>query len=312
MKHDSRAATLPAIRVRNLVKNYGTFRAINKLTFDVPKGSVFAFLGTNGAGKSTTIECITTVLEFDEGVIRINNFELGKDNLAIRNDIGVVFQNSLLDPLLTVKENLLSRASFYDLSESDMTSQMNNLAKLIDLEPILNRRYGKLSGGQRRRVDIARGLMHNPNILFLDEPTAGLDPQSRRQVWDTLHMLRNSHELTIFLTTHYMEETEEADNVLIIEQGNAVASGTPSELRRQFSRSILTITPHDQARFIAACDKQNIAYEVANGAVLLDMENSEKAMDAITSLRQEIKDFEFRHGTMDDVFLALTEKGEGR
>src|SRR4051794_25444366 len=234
-----------AIMVSGLIKRYRGVTAVDGISFDVDDGQVFAFLGTNGAGKSTTIGCLTTTLALDGGTIRIAGHDVVSDGEKVRETVGVVFQDSLLDPMLTVRENLALRASFAHLNRHDTGRRITALAELIQLEDFLNKRYGQLSGGQRRRVDIARALLHEPRILFLDEPTAGLDPASRAVVWRTIQELRRTSGLTVFLTTHYMEETEEADRVCIIDQGRIVADGTPAELRAAHSRSVLTVTSDD-------------------------------------------------------------------
>ncbi|WP_284753224.1 ATP-binding cassette domain-containing protein [Arthrobacter sp. efr-133-R2A-120] len=274
---------------------------------EIPTGSVFAFLGTNGAGKSTTISCMTTSLPFDEGVIVINGNTIGKDDERIRRDIGVVFQQSLLDPLATPVENLRLRAGFYNLG-SKTESRIKELTDLVDLGDFSSRRYGLLSGGQKRRVDIARALIHSPSVIFLDEPTAGLDPQSREKVWEAINTLREEQGLTVFLTTHYMQETENADEVVIIDKGRRVAAGTPAELRSQYSRSVLTIQSSAQDRLKRTVTDLGLTFEARTDVLEIDVETAQDALAVITAHREHIGHFELRHGTMDDVFLALTGK----
>ncbi|MGI8484799.1 MAG: ABC transporter ATP-binding protein [Thermomicrobiales bacterium] len=230
-----------AIRVDHLVKRYGSVTAVNDISFEVATGSLFAFLGANGAGKSTTINCLNTRLRADGGELEVSGHRAGKDDDAIRRTIGVVFQNALLDPLLTVRENLLVRGQFYGITKGGK-ARVNELASLVNLTSFLDRRYGKLSGGQKRRADIARALIHAPSLLFLDEPTAGLDPASRETVWTAIANLRQESGLTVFLTTHYMEETERADNVCVIDTGKIVAQGTPTELRAKYAHDELSLT----------------------------------------------------------------------
>src|SRR6478735_3184865 len=240
-----------AITVSGLTKRYRGVTAVDDISFDVDDGQVFAFLGTNGAGKSTTIGCLTTTLAFDAGAIEVAGHDVVSDGEKVRESVGVVFQDSLLDPMLTVRENLALRASFAHLDRSRAGIRIAELAELIELGDLLGRRYGQLSGGQRRRVDIARALLNQPRILFLDEPTAGLDPASRALVWRTIGELRRTSGLTVFLTTHYMEETEEADRVCIIDRGRIIADGTPAELRAQHSNSVLTVTSSDPTALVA-------------------------------------------------------------
>lgn len=302
-----------AIKVKNLQKKYGNVSAVNDISFEVKRGSVFAFLGTNGAGKSTTISCLTTTTAPTNGEIIINGKVIGKDDNHIREDIGVVFQSSLLDPTLTVRENLEYRATFYGLGKKS-AERIKELSDLIDLGSFIDRPYGPLSGGQKRRADIARALLHNPSILFLDEPTAGLDPKSREQVWQTIYQLQASIGLTVFLTTHYMEETERADDVYVINKGKKIASGTPQTLRASFSQNELRVVASDGARLEKRLKADGVAHELRQDAYIIATPDSVSAFQILKKYEGEYTDFEFRHGNMDDVFLALTgttqEKGE--
>ena len=297
----------PAISVRGLTKRYGSTTAVDDISFEVGPGSVFAFLGTNGAGKSTTIGCLTTVNPFEAGTAEVCGYDVRTAGENVRRNIGVVFQESILDPLLTGRENLRVRARFYSPDRAANEARINELSGLIDLSGFLDRRYGTYSGGQRRRVDIARALLPAPSIIFLDEPTAGLDPASRAIVWSTIHDLRDRHGLTVFLTTHYMEETEEADRVCIIDAGRIIADGTPAELRAKHSSSILTITTADRPGLEALAAELGAVIESGDGAVVrIGVETAETARLILARHGTSTRDFEFRHGTMDDVFLALT------
>ena len=297
----------PAISVRGLTKRYGSTTAVDDISFDVEPGSVFAFLGTNGAGKSTTIGCLTTVNPFEAGTAEVAGFNVRSAGERVRRNIGVVFQESILDPLLTGRENLRVRARFYSSDRAANDARINELAGMIGLEDFLDRRYGTYSGGQRRRVDIARALLHAPPIIFLDEPTAGLDPASRAIVWSTIHELRDRHGLTVFLTTHYMEETEEADRVCIIDAGRIIADGTPAELRAAHSSSILTVTTADRPGLVALAEELGGTVKSTEGAVVrIGVETAETARLILAGHGAAVQDFEFRHGTMDDVFLSLT------
>lgn len=298
-------STIPAISVSGLVKKYGGFAAVNDISFSVPAGSVFAFLGTNGAGKTTTIGCLTTINTVSSGEVYINGHKVGQDDAAIRQDIGVVFQASLLDPLLTVRENLQTRAQFYRLGNKT-NARVAELAHLIGLEAILDKRYGTLSGGQKRRADIARALLHSPSILFLDEPTAGLDPQSREQVWQTVYGLQASTGLTVFLTTHYMEETERAGLVYVINAGKIIAHGSPTDLRAKHSKDELRVTAKNTAEVAKVLKAKKQHFTVEGKQFAVAVASSQAALDVLKSCEQHISDFEFRHGTMDDVFLQLT------
>lgn len=299
-------ATETAISVSGLTKRYKEVVAVDDISFDVAAGSVFAFLGTNGAGKSTTIGCVTTVSPFDAGEIAVDGHDVRRDADPIRRQIGVVFQDSMLDAALTARENLTTRARFYSSDRHHIADRITELSQLIDLNGILDRRYGMLSGGQRRRVDIARALLHSPSILFLDEPTAGLDPASRATVWSTIHELRDQHGLTVFLTTHYMEETEEADLVSIIDQGRIIAQGTPTELRAQYSHSILTVSSRDREGLARLVVASGLTSTERAGATEIRVADASVARSLLGQHGDDVLDFEFRHGRMDDVFLALT------
>jgi len=276
-----------SIDVVGLTKRYRDLTAVHDVSFTVAQGSVFAFLGTNGAGKSTTIGCLTTVTQPDSGRLFVGGHDVAAHGVAVRRAIGVVFQGSLLDDGMTVRENLQVRGLPYLGSSRAVRERITQLADTMQLEEMLGRRYGKLSGGQRRRIDIARALMHDPDVLFLDEPTTGLDPASRQTMWRAIHQLRERNGLTVFLTTQYMEETEEADQVAIIDHGQLIAEGTPAELRGRHSSSILSIT-------------------TAGGVQRIVVTDAAHARHILRDQGDTVLDFEFRHGRMDDVFLAVT------
>lgn len=296
-----------AIEVRNLKKQYGEIKAVKDISFDVEQGQLFAFLGENGAGKSTTINMLSTILPKTSGNARIMGYELGKEDDSIRKSIGIVFQNSVLDGNLTVKQNLLTRGAYYGYSQKEIMESLNSFWEEFNLEEIWNKKYDKLSGGQRRRVDISRALIHKPDILFLDEPTTGLDPMSRKMVWDYINHLRKKDNLTIFLTTHYMEETAEADNVVIMDKGSIIAEGTPAELKSRYTGKKLiwyTRECEENTRIIENLTSPRFSYEADHYNILMD----EGIMEFVWKYRDFIKDFEVIKGTMDDVFLTLTGK----
>ncbi len=293
-----------AIEVTHLHKNYGELVAVKDLSFSVEPGSVFAFIGSNGAGKSTAIGCITTTLIPTSGEIRVAGYDVAKDAHAVRTAIGAVFQSSLLDALLTVKENLIIRAGFYGLSRKETIVRIERLTELVNLRSFLNRKYGLLSGGQKRRADIARALIHDPLIVFLDEPTAGLDPQSREYIWAAIEQLRATDGTTIFLTTHYLEETERANNVCILDKGEIVAQGTPAELRKTYSSSVLTIRSAQPGTVLDQCRRHGLEPSLQEQDILIPVRSSSHALELLKTLDSD--DFEFRHGTMNDVFLAVT------
>jgi multidrug/hemolysin transport system ATP-binding protein len=301
-----------AIRVRGLRKNYGEVEAVKDIDFDVWEGSFFAFLGVNGAGKSTTINCLTTLLRPTAGEVEIAGQRLGSDNQQIRDRIGVVFQSPLLDPLLTVRENLTLRARFHGLKLAERRARIADLDNILELSEFIDRRYGKLSGGQKRRADIARALLHGPSILFLDEPTSGLDPHSREQVWQAVLDVQEAKQMTVFLTTHYMEETERADRVCIINSGQLIAEGRPAELRERYSASELSLrlTDPEVASQVLAKLPPGVSHQPQESAesLRLRMDSTQDAKDLLSYWWDEVVDFEFRHGSMDDVFLNLTQR----
>ncbi|WP_127472594.1 ABC transporter ATP-binding protein [Microbacterium sulfonylureivorans] len=297
-----------AIEVQGLTKRYREKVAVDDISFSVADGGVFAFVGTNGAGKSTTIGCLTTVLPFDAGTVVVNGHDVRHDGDRVRESIGVVFQESLLDPLLTARENLRLRGRLSRIAREPLDTRIGSVSALIGLDGLLDQRYGRLSGGQRRRVDIARALLHEPAVLFLDEPTAGLDPGSRALVWRTLHELSARGDLTIFLTTHYLEETEEAARVCIIDEGRIVADDTPARLRARHSRSILSITTNDPETLAASAHAVGADPVRHRDVVVIGVPDADVARALLAAHGDRVRDFEFRHGRMDDVFLTLTGK----
>ena len=294
------------IEVKDLTKKYREHTAVDGISFDVEEGELYAFLGENGAGKSTTINMLTTVLQKTSGTALICGHELGKEDDEIRKVNGIVFQNSVLDKKLTVRENLITRGSYYGLSKKQVEQRLEPFSERFEMKEIWNRRYDKLSGGQRRRVDIMRALINEPKILFLDEPTTGLDPKSRRLVWDYINYLRKEHGLTIFLTTHYMEETRDADRVLILDKGKIVTMGTPAELKTRYAHSKLVWYTEKSDKADALITK--ISSKSIYDADHYNIETDDNITEFIYEHRDEIRDYEYIKGTMDDVFLALTGK----
>ena len=290
------------IKVSNLVKKYGTKTVVDHLSFEVEEGILFSFLGSNGAGKTTTISIITTELKRDGGLVVIDGVNLDDDNDLIRKKIGIVFQGSYLDDLLTVKENLMTRGSFYYVDKKELIKKVNSIVKLLKLDNYVDQRYGTLSGGERRRVDIARALLHEPKVLFLDEPTTGLDPANRKLVWEIIKKLQRDKKITIFLTTHYMEEANESDVVGIIDQGKLIAYDTPANLKNKYTSDIVKITLND------INDKKHIKekYELQNDLLTFRVESSLAGLDLINKYKEYIKSVEMISGNMDDVFLNIT------
>ena len=258
------------IEISHLSKSYGDIKAVNDLSFSVYHGELFAFLGVNGAGKSTTISIMCGQIKKDSGKIVICGKDTEKNFNNVSSDIGVVFQNSVLDKALSVKDNLRSRAALYGITGKEFKKRLDELSELLGFEDILNRTVGKLSGGQRRRIDIARALLHNPKILILDEPTTGLDPQTRQLLWSVITMLRKTQGLTVFLTTHYMEESADSDYVVILDAGQISAEGTPLELKNKYTGDFITL----YGESAALAESLDLPSEKLNGAVRIAVPNS--------------------------------------
>ncbi|MCR1809316.1 ATP-binding cassette domain-containing protein [Haploplasma modicum] len=294
--------------IENLVKSYGEVRAVDDISFSVRRGSLFSFLGPNGAGKSTTINIIATLLKKDSGKVILDNLE--DDNL-FRNKIGVVFQNNILDDLLTVKENLLYRGSLYGLTKTETINRYNELKDYLKLSEFENRRFKSLSGGQKRRTEIARALFSNPLILLLDEPTTGLDPETRLLVWKVIEDLRVNKGITIFLTTHYMEEASNSDYVVIIDKGKIVASGSPSALKSEYSYDRLKVVPKDKELLVKYFNENKISYKKISDEYIIKVTDVGNTINLLDNIKNNIKQFEVIKGSMDDVFInVIGEKNE--
>lgn len=229
------------IEIENLSKSFKDVKAVSDLSFSVKKGELFAFLGINGAGKSTTISIICNQLKKDSGKIVIDGVDIDKNSESINSKLGVVFQASVLDGFLTVYDNLKNRAALYGIYGKEFEKRLDELSDILNFKDLLKRSVKKLSGGQRRKIDIARALFHHPKILILDEPTTGLDPQTRKNIWNVINKLRKEEQITVLLTTHYMEEAADADYVVIIDSGKKVASGTPLELKNKYTGDFITL-----------------------------------------------------------------------
>lgn len=292
------------IAIEHLNKHFGEVKAVQDLSFCVKTGELFAFLGINGAGKSTTINIICGQLSKDSGHVEIDGTDLDQNPDHIKRDLGVVFQNSVLDAALSVYDNLESRAALYGILGHDFKTRLSELSALLGFEDLLKRPVGKLSGGQRRRIDIARALLHKPKILILDEPTTGLDPQTRKTIWNIIDRLRSQENLTVFLTTHYMEEAAEADYVVIIDSGKIAAKGTPLQLKNTYTGDFITLYSVNEE----AVKTLGVAYEPLRDAYRLSVPDTAAATALIVKHPDIFKDYEITKGKMDDVFLAVTGK----
>ena len=295
------------IKIENLEKSFGKTKAVRKINLEVYEGSLFAFLGINGAGKSTTISMMYGGLKIDSGHITICGQDVATHLDKIKNQIGVVFQDSILDKTLTVYENLKFRAGFYGIFGQEFKARYQELEKLFDLAEIKNQKIQKLSGGQKRRVDIARAIIHQPKILILDEPTTGLDPGTRSKVWRIISKLREDLKMTIFLTTHYMEEAADADYVTILDKGRIIAEGTPLELKTQYATDILHLYGVEEADV----KKLKLPYQKIHKDFQIKVKNSAVVAKLIIKYPELFQDFELIKSTLDDVFLTVTKNKPG-
>lgn len=295
-----------AIEIMQLEKSYGLIKAVDQISLIVPEFSFTAFLGKNGAGKSTTINILATLLEKDAGIIKIFDHVLGEEDEAIRSSIGVVFQQNMLDNRLTVRENLKIRAALYGLHGAAFERRVNEITLMLGMNEFVDQLYGKLSGGQRRKSDLARAFINRPRLLILDEPTTGLDPKSRQEIWAFIDHLRQEKKMTVLLTTHYLEEVETADQVIVIDHGHIIDRGSSSELRQKYTYPRLLITPkHDRL-----LESLQAAHDVtsSNGQLVIRLATSFEALPIVSQFQNEIEHFEIVQGTMDDVFLSLTKE----
>lgn len=292
------------IEIEHLSKSFGEVKAVQNISFHVKEGELFAFLGVNGAGKSTTISIICGQLKKDAGTVIIDGHTLDSSIDEIKKELGVVFQDSVLDKALSVRDNLESRAALYGITGNAFKKRLTELTDLLEFEDLLKRPVGKLSGGQRRRIDIARALLNQPKILILDEPTTGLDPQTRKTLWDVISKLRKEKNMTVFLTTHYMEEAADADYVVILDSGKISAHGTPLQLKNTYTGDFITI--------YGICEEQvkllGKQYEAIRDAYRISVSNTSEATELIIKHSEIFKDYEITKGKMDDVFLAVTGK----
>lgn len=292
------------IEINNLCKTFGELKAVQDLTLSVREGELFAFLGINGAGKSTTINIMCGQLSKDSGEIIIDGYNLDESLDLVKNEIGIVFQSSVLDASLSVYDNLESRAALYGITGTDYNKRLDELADILEFKDILNKTVRNLSGGQRRRIDIARALIHKPKILILDEPTTGLDPKTRKLLWNVISNFRKNENMTVFLTTHYMEEAVESDYIVIIDNGRIISEGTPHDLKNTYTQDYITIygVNEDEIR------KLSPNYEVVKNGYRISISNTKEATDMITKHPELFVDYEITKGRMDDVFLAATGK----
>lgn len=295
------------IEIKNLKKYFKETKAVDDISFNVEEGELFAFLGLNGAGKSTTINVLVGVLEKDSGEVYLDGQSVDSDMNSISKKVGIVFQNSVLDKKLTVLENLKSRAGLYGISKEQFKETLAYLSEKLEFADILNRPFEKLSGGQKRRVDIARALIHSPKVLILDEPTTGLDPKTRILVWNLITELRKTKNLTVLLTTHYMEEVSDADWVVIMDAGKIVAEGTPIELKNKYANDFVKIYKYDK-KLIEILQNEKIKFHKNKERIEIEFESTMLAKEFVVKNSELIFDLEIIKGNMDNVFLNVTGK----
>ncbi len=298
----------PIIQVEHFSKKYGDFTAVDDISFTVDEGSIFAFLGPNGAGKSTTINTLCTILEKTEGTLTINGHDVSRERSLVRKDIGIVFQDPTLDTQMTVEENLRYHCSFYKVPKNEVQERIAFALDLVELTQWRRAAVGSLSGGMKRRAEIARGLVHDPKVLFLDEPTTGLDPQTRANVWEYIQRLQKQKNMTIFLTTHYMDEAEVCSKVVIIDHGKIVAHDTPEDLKRQYTGTEVDVVCTQAGPLEATLREREVSYRKDGSKLVFHTKEAPAALEILSAHRGEIMDFEVKNGTLNEVFLAITGK----
>lgn len=294
------------IEVENFTKRYGDFTAVNDISFNVEEGSIFAFLGPNGAGKSTTINTLCTIFEKTSGTLLIDGKDVTTQKSEVRGAIGVVFQDSTLDSKMTIDENLKMHCVFYNVPKREVEERIQFVLNLVDLLGERKKLVGALSGGMKRRVEIARGLIHYPKVLFLDEPTTGLDPQTRAHIWEYILKLQKERNITIFLTTHYMEEAEICNKIAIIDGGNIVAHDTPYALKKKYTKDTAYITTKNEPELEQLLRQYEMNYVKKDGYYKVDAENINLLLKVLSVQKEAITDIEIKKGTFNDVFLEIT------
>ncbi|BCN29244.1 ABC transporter ATP-binding protein [Anaeromicropila herbilytica] len=298
----------PIIEVKNFTKKYGNFTAVNDISFNVEEGSIFAFLGPNGAGKSTTINTLCTIFEKTSGTLLIDGKDVTKQKSDVRSTIGVVFQDSTLDTKMTIEENLKMHCVFYNIHKKEVEERIQFVLKLVDLLEERKKLVGALSGGMKRRVEIARGLIHYPKVLFLDEPTTGLDPQTRAHIWEYIIKLQKERNITIFLTTHYMEEAEICGKIAIMDGGVIVAHDTPYALKKKYTKDKAYITTKNEEELEKLLLQFELDYTKKDGYYKVEAENLEGLLKVLSEHKENITNLEIKKGTFNDVFLEITGK----
>lgn len=296
------------IEVEHFTKRYGDFTAVDDISFTVDTGSIFAFLGPNGAGKTTTISTLCTILDKTAGDIKINGHDASKEKALVRKDIGIVFQDSTLDEKMTVEENLKYHCAFYKVPKNEVADRINFVLDLVEMADWKRAVVGSLSGGMKRRVEIARGLVHYPKVLFLDEPTTGLDPQTRANVWEYIQKLQKQKNITIFLTTHYMDEAEVCSKIVVMNHGKIIAYDTPENLKKQYTSIEIKAVCSELEMLQSALINRNVPYHTNENVIIFQTKQPSEALEILSECKEKILDFEVKKGTLNDVFLVITGK----
>lgn len=296
------------IEVEHFTKRYGDFTAVDDISFTVDTGSIFAFLGPNGAGKTTTISTLCTILDKTAGDIKINGHDASKEKALVRKDIGIVFQDSTLDEKMTVEENLKYHCAFYKVPKNEVADRINFVLDLVEMADWKRAVVGSLSGGMKRRVEIARGLVHYPKVLFLDEPTTGLDPQTRANVWEYIQKLQKQKNITIFLTTHYMDEAEVCSKIVVMNHGKIIAHDTPENLKKQYTSIEIKAVCSELEMLQSALINRNVPYHTNENVIIFQTKQPSEALEILSECKEKILDFEVKKGTLNDVFLVITGK----
>ena len=294
------------IEVSHLRKTFEQLKAVDDLSFKVEQGELFGFLGVNGAGKSTTINMLCTLLVPTAGKVEIAGYKLGENNKEIRRKIGVVFQGNTLDEHLTIRENLMARAYLYENNSLGVKKNMSDVCDILDIHDLVDRRFKELSGGQRRKCELARALLNRPEILFLDEPTTGLDPRTRKLVWESIEKLRHDTKMTVFLTTHYMEEAVRANHIAVMDKGRMIAFDSPYKIKEQYATDLLKIIPKEKKETISILKEEGFKYKEEAQRLHVEIPYSMAAIKLISQLQNHIEAFEVVQGTMEDAFLNMT------
>ncbi|SDL81308.1 ATP-binding cassette domain-containing protein [Sediminibacillus halophilus] len=296
------------VEVKGLKKNYKGFLAVTGVDFEVGEGEIFGFLGPNGAGKSTTINMLSTIIKPSEGKASINGFDIVADKNKVRSSIGLIFQESTLDEKLTANENLMLHCKFYGVPKEKREERINEVLEIVDLKDKRGNIVDTFSGGMKRRLEIARGLLHYPRVLFLDEPTVGLDPQTRNHIWEYILRLKEKAGITIFLTTHYMDEAEICDRVAVMDHGKLIALDTPDQLKTNVGGDIIEIeTENNQEAKAVLIEKYEVEVKEAGGSLTFQVDKgSEFLVQFVKNFDIPIKTVNLRRPTLNDVFLALT------